>query len=134
MLEANIALLVVPLPVLDSEVTHRLIERSLENEEFRQGLLENPRSVVVQELGTQLPEDVEVRVVEETADTIYLVLPSASPIGESGELSDQELEVVAGGSSPSSRSSMPDGTATSRSSKPPSGRWADGRRTYGSSS
>ena len=82
-----------------TEVTRRLIERSLENEEFRQGLLEDPRSAVEQELGTRLPEGVEVRVVEETADTIYLVLPSASPISESGELSDQELEVVAGGSS-----------------------------------
>jgi hypothetical protein len=80
-------------------VTRRLIERSLENEEFRQGLLEDPRSAVEQELGTRLPEGVEVRVVEETADTIYLVVPGASPIGESGELSDQELEVVAGGSS-----------------------------------
>ena len=52
-----------------------------------------------QELGTRLPEGVEVRVVEETADTIYLVLPSSSPGGESGELLEQELEVVAGGSS-----------------------------------
>ncbi|HEX5848316.1 MAG TPA: NHLP leader peptide family RiPP precursor [Rubrobacter sp.] len=82
-----------------AEVTRRLIERSLEDEEFRRGLLETPRSAVEQELGTQLPEGVEVRVVEETADTIYLVLPSSSPGDQSGELSEQELEVVAGGSS-----------------------------------
>ena len=32
------------------------------------------------------------------ADTIYLVLPSASPLGgEGGELSEEELESVAGG-------------------------------------
>ena len=36
-------------------------------------------------------------MVEESADTIYLVLPSASPLGgEGGELSDRELEAVAG--------------------------------------
>jgi len=36
--------------------------------------------------------------VEESTDTIYLVLPSASAVGdESGELSDRELEAVAGG-------------------------------------
>ena len=36
--------------------------------------------------------------MEETADSIYLVLPSASPVaGEGGELSDRELEAVAGG-------------------------------------
>ena len=34
-----------------------------------------PRRTVEQELETRLPEDVEVRVVEESADTIYLVLP-----------------------------------------------------------
>ena len=36
-------------------------------------------------------------MVQESADTIYLVLPSASPIGEGGELSDEALESVAGG-------------------------------------
>jgi hypothetical protein len=48
-------------------------------------------------MGSPLPEDVEVRVVEESADTIYLVLPSTSPLGQGEELSDQELEAVAGG-------------------------------------
>jgi hypothetical protein len=52
---------------------------------------------VEQELGTRLPEGVRVVAVEETADTIYLVLPSASPIGGAGELSDEELQTVAGG-------------------------------------
>jgi hypothetical protein len=35
-------------------------------------------------------------VVEETADTIYLVLPSASPLGQGGEISDEALESVSG--------------------------------------
>ena len=58
-----------------------LVQRSLEDEEFRQRLLDDPKGTVEQELGTPLPEGVEVRVVEESADTIYLVLPSASPVG-----------------------------------------------------
>jgi hypothetical protein len=40
--------------------------------------------------------EVQATAVEETADTIYLVLPSASPLGEGGELSDRELAAVAG--------------------------------------
>jgi hypothetical protein len=52
---------------------------------------------VEQELGSRLPEGVEVRAVEESAQIIYLVLPSASPLGQGGELSDQELDEVAGG-------------------------------------
>ena len=41
----------------------------------------------------------EVRVVQESTDTIYLVLPFASAVGEGGEISDRELEAVAGGDS-----------------------------------
>ena len=81
-----------------AEMERRLVERSLQDEDFRQRLLEDPKAVVEQELGTRLPEGVRVRAVEETARTIYLVLPSASPLGvEGGELSDRELESVAGG-------------------------------------
>ena len=55
------------------------------------------KAAVEQEMGAQLPEGVVVRAVEESADTIYLVLPSASPLGQGEEISDQELEAVAGG-------------------------------------
>ena len=80
-----------------SEMERRLIERSLQEEDFRQRLLDDPKGAVEQELGSRLPEGVEVRAVEESAQIIYLVLPSASPLGQGGELSDQELDEVAGG-------------------------------------
>jgi nitrile hydratase alpha subunit len=80
-----------------AEMERRLIERSLQDESFRQRLLDDPKGTIEQELGTQLREGTEVRVVEESAETIYLVLPSASPTGQGGELSDQELDAVAGG-------------------------------------
>jgi ornithine cyclodeaminase/alanine dehydrogenase-like protein (mu-crystallin family) len=74
-----------------------IVQRSIDDEEFRQRLLEDPKGAVGEELGTRLPDNVEVRVAEESADTIYLVLPSTSPIVEGEELSDRELEEVAGG-------------------------------------
>jgi hypothetical protein len=79
-----------------AEMERRLIERSLEDEEFRQRLLDDPKAAVEQEIGSGLPEGVQVRVVEESSDTIYLVLPSASVVG--GSLSDEDLEAVAGAS------------------------------------
>ncbi len=77
------------------EMERRLIEKSLQDESFRRRLLEDPKGAVEEELGTRLPEEVRVVTVEETADTIYLVLPSTSVAGV--ELSEQELESVAGG-------------------------------------
>ena len=79
------------------EMERRIVQRSLEDDAFRQQLLEDPKGTVERELGTPLPEGVEVRAVEETADTVFLVLPSTSPLGEGVELSDSELESVAGG-------------------------------------
>jgi hypothetical protein len=74
----------------------RLNQRSLQDDAFRQQLLEDPRAAVEEELGTRLPAEVRVVAVEETAETIFLVLPSASPLSEGEELSDRELESVAG--------------------------------------
>ena len=45
-----------------------------------------------------VPDEVEILAVEETQDTIYLVLPpTTSAIGRGGEIPDQHLEAVAGG-------------------------------------
>jgi hypothetical protein len=80
-----------------AEIESTLVQRSMEDDSFRQRILDDPKAVVEQELETQLPEDVEVKVVEESQQTIYLVLPSTSPIVEGEELSERELEEVAGG-------------------------------------
>ena len=75
-------------------VKQALIQRSLQDESFRQGLLAAPKATIEQELGEQLPADLKVQVLEETQETVYLVLP---PTRVSGELSDKELDSVAGG-------------------------------------
>jgi hypothetical protein len=80
-----------------TKVERRIVQRSIEDEAFRRRLMEDPKGAVEEELGTWLPEGVRVVTVEETQDTIYLVLPSASSVGEGSELSDREMESVAGG-------------------------------------
>ena len=79
------------------EMERRLVQRSIEDEAFRQRLIEDPKGAVEEELGTRLPEEVRVVTVEETANSIYLVLPSSTPTEgrEDVELSNQELESVA---------------------------------------
>ena len=80
-----------------AEIERKLIQRCMEDEDFRQKLLDDPKATVEQELGAQLPKSVEVRVVEESAQSIYLVLPVQSVEFDTGELSDLDLGAVAGG-------------------------------------
>jgi len=70
-----------------------LIAKAQAEPSFREALLKNPKASIESALGTKLPTSVDLRVVEETATTNYLVLPAAT----SGELSEAELETAAGG-------------------------------------
>jgi hypothetical protein len=83
-----------------AQMERRLGERSLQDDAFRQRLLSDPKGAIEEELETRLPPEVRVQAVEESAETIYLVLPPApSQANEQGEveLSERELEGVAGG-------------------------------------
>ncbi|MGF1470871.1 MAG: NHLP leader peptide family RiPP precursor [Rubrobacteraceae bacterium] len=80
------------------QMRQRLIQRSMEDEELRQRLLNDPKAAIEQEIGASLPEEVEIQAVEETQDTVYLVLPpKPRSAAEGSELSEQELQGVAGG-------------------------------------
>ena len=64
-----------------------------ENPKYRSALLSDPKSVIEKQLNTSLGS-VTVKAVADTADVIYVVVPHVA--GE-GELSDADLEKVAGG-------------------------------------
>jgi hypothetical protein len=71
-----------------------IIARALKDEGFARELRADPKAVIEREVGT-LPEGIEIKVVEETPDTLYLVLPAHPSPGR--QLSDEDLERVAGG-------------------------------------
>ena len=75
----------------------QLIEKAWKEDAFRQALRSDPQGAVERALGGKLPAGVQVKVVEESADTFYLVLPASPDAAPSSELSDQELDRVAGG-------------------------------------
>ncbi len=66
------------------------------NPQYRSALIKDPRSVVEKQFNMSLPDNVKVKAVEESADTIYVVVPHAVSAG--AELDDADLEKVAGGS------------------------------------
>jgi hypothetical protein len=85
-----------------NELETAVIKKALSDPSFKQRLLQNPKQVFQEELnavhkGVQLPKDLNVRVLDESENTMYLVIPRAPGGVKAGELSDEELEAVAGG-------------------------------------
>ncbi|MEH2084225.1 MAG: NHLP leader peptide family RiPP precursor [Nostoc sp.] len=81
-----------------AELEQKLIEQAWESETFKQELINNPKAVINRELRQQLPEDVEIEVLQETSKKVYLVLPeNPAQVGSGVELSEEDLEKVAGG-------------------------------------
>ena len=80
------------------EFQNDLVVRALKDESFRKELLADPKAVVEKEMGklkegSKLPAALEIKVIEQPANALYLVLPTLPD-----ELSDEVLESVAGGS------------------------------------
>lgn len=76
------------------ELEAKLVAQAWKDEAFRQELISNPKAAIEKEIGQELPESTDIRVLEETGNTVYLVLPQKPSLEE---LSEEELEAVAGG-------------------------------------
>lgn len=66
-----------------------LVRRAVEDQVFRQNLVDNPREIIEAETGEPLPESVQVVVLEDDANTLHVVLPP--------QTLDLEIEDVSGG-------------------------------------
>lgn len=57
------------------DLEHRIIDLADKDEQFRAALLKDAKSAIESKLGIKTPEKLKIVVVEDTADTIHLVLP-----------------------------------------------------------
>ena len=83
--------------MMDQELSRKhttaIIAKALKDDGYRAELLANPKHAIHQEFGKELPLGLDVRVVEESANVVYLVLPPRPVV----ELSDADLQAVGGG-------------------------------------
>jgi hypothetical protein len=75
-------------------VETKVFNRAMEDPGFRAQLLSDPRAAL-SILGADVPANFELKVLEETPNSLYIVLPAAGAAGK--EMSDDELDTVAGG-------------------------------------
>jgi hypothetical protein len=74
----------------------RVVAQARSDEAFRKRLKDDPRAALA-EHGIAVPREKHVNVVENTADTVHLVLPSEGQPELEGEISEQELADMFGG-------------------------------------
>ena len=77
------------------EILDIIAEFASKDASYRQALLADPKGVLAKQMNQSLPDSLHVKVLQETADTIYLIAPYVPQQGD--ELSDADLEKVAGG-------------------------------------
>lgn len=78
------------------EREQQVLERVLSDPDIRNELREKPKATLESIYGVSFPADTDIRVLEEQIGSHYVVLPAS--LGEAGEeLSDEQLETVAGG-------------------------------------
>ena len=80
------------------EFEANLILKAIEDDDFRKELLAGPKEFIEKTAGKKIPEGIEIKVIEEEPNSVTIVLPrKPSKYETTEELSDGELEKVAGG-------------------------------------
>jgi hypothetical protein len=81
--------------VTRGQLLDKIVEQADKNPDYYNQLMKDPRALMSRQLGTAIPSNVNIKVIEESADTYYVVLPYKPK--EGAELTDSDLEKVAGG-------------------------------------
>ena len=84
---------------IKENIEAKIISRSWEDEKFKRELLKNTKKVLKKEFGIKIPDNIEIKILEENANTLYFIIPeNPDNLSEENVLTDEELEVATGGS------------------------------------
>lgn len=75
-----------------SELQKEVVKKAMADSEFRKNLLANPKETLNKTFKIEFSDKSSVKIIEEDQNTINIIVPEAS-----SELSDDDLENVAGG-------------------------------------
>ncbi len=78
------------------EIEEKIRFAAYKDPEFRRSLLDDPKGTLAKVTNQALPDSLEVKVIEETENEIYLTVPPKA-LEAGAELSDADLQKVAGG-------------------------------------
>lgn len=84
-------------PMTRQELEQQVLSRAWKDQDFRQELKTNPHEAIKRELGVTIPAEMHVFVHEEASPTLHLFFNVNPAQRLVTELSDEELERVAGG-------------------------------------
>lgn len=73
------------------EMRRQLTEKAAEDPAFRAQLVADPKSVLYQEFGVSVPDNIDIQVHESDMRTVHLALPP-SPV-----LDEEQLQAVSAG-------------------------------------
>ena len=77
------------------QAIEQIVKRAQTDTEFRQLCLNDPNAAAIEATGKNIPEGFTLRFVENQGADLTVVLPDS--VDANAELSEQELEQVAGG-------------------------------------
>ncbi|HBQ26624.1 MAG TPA: biopolymer transporter ExbD [Syntrophomonas sp.] len=75
------------------ELNQLIAQKACENEEFRLALINDAKAAISKEFAVTFPENTKVEVHMESLNVLHLIIPA----GNADELTDDQLEDVAGG-------------------------------------
>jgi hypothetical protein len=59
----------------EQSLRDQIIQKAWEDEEFKKQLLENPKKALKEAFNIDVPDNIELEAVEETANKLHLVIP-----------------------------------------------------------
>jgi len=83
-------------PLTRRDIEAKIVALAWQDDEFRRKFIADPKGQFEERLGTRLPDSLKMTAHQETENSLHFVIP-AKPRASLDELSDDDLEKIAGG-------------------------------------